>query len=1428
MQRYRINYHLLVGLVIGSVVLSITAHFIWKWRVNSKATWYRERSARALEEGDKIEAFDYLGKFAKLRRDDEQVRVELASLASDIVVLESATREERGTAFAILEETVRQTGDADLRRKLADFHFAIGRSEAIVHYEELLAKTPDDPELNALYVRALFRSKDYRRATELALNLIGYDKNTKSFDPQKSKASDQPVLFATLASALVSRSKEPELAREVIELMIANNPESAVAHLQRSIFLSRVQEIDEAAAALERAYELDPLDADILNQKGWAALEDKDYEKAAQFFAKGLEEYPEVVLFYNQLARAELGRGQTDEALEVMDRCIKKFGKQRTVEQLLFKADVLLSKGDTEGVKKIALELEDLENPAFQPAIDFQYARITWHEKNWAQAAKQLKRVRPQLVAFGRTQALAGTMLGECYRNLGKLDLAREVFQLVLDDETVAANDPIKQLSRANIIQIENQLGISSGYQGTTLISLVEGILDLPEEQRDWSKTDEFIDAMAEQRDFSEVQKKLLHAQVFALRKMLPEAKQMVRDAAKLEPDNLNVRIAATKLLLMEPESGPAKALKLLGEIEKKHGVSLESRALKADVLMAIGDDKLLEQLRSLVEGTEDFSDAERLKLTSTLGVKFLQLQADDDAKHFLGQAAEMSPDNLPLRVQLFDIALRQGDDAAMREAQQKILDLVKSKEDGNYILTEVKRLIVGSRQGKSSPEVLAEARKLLDKALRERPRWHELHVLYGQLLLMQGGETDLALEHFNDALKYGPPNAGAVVIHVRQLESRGDYKQALEKMDVLPAGARTRLLGQTEANILLKMGDLDAAFESAQKLAKALPENVAIQLWFAQLAQQADHFDPAEEAFEKACELQPLAPENWMKLVALYAQKKESDKIEDTIRRAQLAVEAEFTPLVQAKYFEIRGRWRAAEKIYSASYGATLEDPMNARRMAEFYLFWSKSDAENLSRAAPYLNSILRSANEGTLASDDPNVVWAREKAARLLAASRDYRKSVQAEKLLMQASVDGQLPKEYQTLYSEILFSRADPISLLAGIDILTELNERGKLDKKQTLLLANLLARANNWKLGKELMLDALGQFGSDSDVWAAYIDLLIRQGEYSVAAQRLNRYKDIAESSLSVIQLRVQLASARGDQVEVERLLRSMLPPQLDGALDDNQLRIVRAVAGIAAKYKDYELAEKLFQLYVRRSPESGFDLANFLALHGDPDTAVSIMKRLLKQQPEQVIQLAVQMLRERRTVIGDKYDADVQQMVAEALRDDPESSSRIAIHAEMLEVLEKYDQSIAAYEDLLKRDDVQLMARAAAMNNVAFLLALRNERLEDAQQYIDGAIELLGPVADALDTRAVIRIARKEYDLAIEDMSLALSIDPNAVKYYHLARAHLLGGNNDLALKAWQDGEKLGLEKESLTIIEQKGFEEVQQQIEGLRSQNAKL
>jgi tetratricopeptide (TPR) repeat protein len=665
-----------------------------------------------------------------------------------------------------------------------------------------------------------------------------------------------------------------------------------------------------------------------------------------------------------------------------------------------------------------------------------------------------------------------------------------------------------------------------------------------------------------------------------------------------------------------------------------------------------------------------------------------------------------------------------------------------------------------------------------------------------------------------------------AIRLQVRLLVERERYEQARKKMELLPAAARGALLGRLEADILLHANEPEAALAAAEKLAagreKQGAKQGATQIWLANLARQVGENEKAEQALLKAIEINPDNPQYWEQLVGLYVEMKQFEKVTQVLREAQLRLDDEYLPLLTAKYNELQGRWREAEDIYLAAYANQMDEGDIARRMARFYLTWSKADAANRGKAARLINRILRAVHEGKLPETDSNAIWARHQAARMLAATGDYQKTQKALQLFSEKGEESQATIGEQLLKAEILATRKDPDSLLQAIAQFKNIKASQGLSLKNSLELIGLQSRVGEWNAAKSQMVDVIRQYGNEPVTWSTYVSLLIEHGELDRAKQRLGRLENmVGRQEPSVIVLRARLAAARGDKAGLHRELLTMVPSNLRLA-DEQQLEDIRKVAQYAADLGDHQLAKQLLGVYVRRHPEHGMLLLQQMAIHGDSGKAIDIMKQLFDKQPDAVIQLGLRMLQQRRAEAGDQAFEAVSRLVAAAVREDPESVRRKLIEAQLLELQDKYEESIQAYQEVLSYRDAPRLVRAMAMNNVSFLWALSGERLEEAAGLIDQAEEILGPISDLLDTRGVIEIARQRYDVAIGHLQRALQVEPNASKYFHLAQAYLLAGNDREAMEAWNRALEMGISSEKLSRLEQERYQDLAKKIESLR------
>jgi tetratricopeptide (TPR) repeat protein len=688
---------------------------------------------------------------------------------------------------------------------------------------------------------------------------------------------------------------------------------------------------------------------------------------------------------------------------------------------------------------------------------------------------------------------------------------------------------------------------------------------------------------------------------------------------------------------------------------------------------------------------------------------------------------------------------------------------------------------------------------------------------------MMLEKDPDQALAQFALAMERGAQNLNALSLQIRLLADRGRLPEARKLMDKIPAQTWSSVLDRTAAEVLLGVGETDKAFAEAEKVAKSKSEDLPTQLWFADMAAKLKKPEAAESALVKATVLSPSDPEVWTRLVGLYIQLKKPEQVEKTLREAHLALDEEYLPLLTGKYYELQSRWQEAEDIYLAAYANRTDEINVARRLAEFYLTWASANEANKGKAAVYLNRILHAANEGKLPKDDPNGAWARRQAARLLAQTQDYQDTLKAERLLADATAGGSATPEDQDLLVDILSSREDPVSRQRAVDELRKIRQQRGLSWSRELQLGHMLSELGDWEGAKRQLEDAIGRFPSEIGLQTALVSMLIQHKEYTEAQTRIARLEDNKAAAAGVAQLKLELAASQGKKDDVRKALAS-LTPNLRGALKADQIKMVHDVALLAESVGDYEYALATMREYARRVPGSEMELARMTALHGNIDEGFKMLRQLMDKQMDEVLQTAIGVLHARRAEAPAKIDEEVSRIVRQGLRDDPENAKRLMLEAEMLETQGKYAESIEAYKRLMARDDVPKSLRASVANNLAFIVALQDPKPEDLQlalKYVNEAINVMGPMSDILDTRALIYISLGQFADAVTDMQMAVKMNVTPSKWFHLAEAQLGAGDQKGAKATWDRAKQAGLKPDSVAQPEQGKLEQFMKKMESV-------
>jgi Tfp pilus assembly protein PilF len=162
------------------------------------------------------------------------------------------------------------------------------------------------------------------------------------------------------------------------------------------------------------------------------------------------------------------------------------------------------------------------------------------------------------------------------------------------------------------------------------------------------------------------------------------------------------------------------------------------------------------------------------------------------------------------------------------------------------------------------------------------------------------------------------------------------------------------------------------------------------------------------------------------------------------------------------------------------------------------------------------------------------------------------------------------------------------------------------------------------------------------------------------------------------------------------------------------------------------------------------------------------------------------------------------------MVQTALKQEPNSARILAAYASLLSAQGRTSEAELLYRQILNRYPDSVVV----LNNLAWLLAVQNQRLTEALELINSAIKNGGPLATFLDTRALVLIKMGKYDAAIAELNQAMKEEPSPTVRLHLAQAMLLSGDDAGAMKAIRTAKEEGLSLQSLHRLEQPNYRTV--------------
>ena len=1442
----RLNLRPLLVVLAAAAILVTAIFVVHRIQVARNAGGLARLARVKLKEGKTEEAMPLFERYLSYQPDDAETQAEFARLIITFAERPTASKDDRGYAYSVLERAVRKNpGDWMLRKQLASWMLRFGRfgdasKELNLLRERIAAAPPEDtgsevPDLDAIDVlraRALAGKGEFREAAELAAAVVGFDLESQSFLPDTGPTKPRDTVREAsliLATLLVEKLNSPKPAATVLEHFAESNPDDVQAWLALARWHQTRGNLVRAATAVRTAATLAPDNADVLFTDLELSVAEKRTDVAEQLANKARTLFPDDERGYRGLATVAMQQRDSDKAVAVLKEGLAKQPTQPSLLRML--ADVLLQSNRVDEAEETIKTFVDTHGDK-RPAVGLLQARLLMAQKRWLQARRKLETVRPLLAESDQMIRQVDLLLGQCHEMLGQFDeqLAANQRVLLRDYESLAARvgvaaalsasgKPDAALAEFELIATSlssDKLPRVPQVWNPLLQLRIASQLKRPPAERNWSKVDQLLETLERSPAIPDAQLALLRSDLLVRKGDSEGAFQILRRQVDADPSNVQLQSAFVLLTLRDQGFAAAQQA-----IEKVPAALVDDPLLltvRGQLALRAPPEESAEILSQLEKKAADLPTDQAFRLLSTIASVHRGLGEQAQAERVWRKALKLSPDDLVIRTALFELACEQGDIEKAQAGADAISRLAGPTSPQGRVANAAS-LVLGVRVAQaqrsaaaaSAPEAVDEpslsaednaqldaARNLLIEAENDRPGWAQIQQLFGEIASLQG-DAPAAIERLQQAARLGPANPAVIRQLVSLLYAADRLEEAQQSLTMVgPDGLGG--LERISAEIDLRAGQFDAAVATAERALAGNRKNDARDLlWFGQLLARAGKVERAVEVLQQATDADPQRPEAWMALVAIQNAAGLRQDAELTLKKGARLLPSPQQQMFVAQGHELLGRIDDAERSFREAIAAAPSSPAASRSLAAFLIRQGRLNAarEELAKiiAAPAEDSGTRRTQR-----------WARRALADLTAQSGRYPDMERALALLdANADAQGRLPAEDLSLQAAMLASRTEPESWRRSLDLLDKLASLQPLSNAQRTERARLLEQLGRWDECRDELLTIASAPNTPPAFQGLLIEKLLTHKELDAARIWLKTLSDRLPDAPFVAALQAKFALAENDRPAAVAATRKLMPG------DSPAPEMASQLAAVSALLEELGLntaADQVFTRFAAVASEGVIARAEFLGRAQRADEAFDLLETQWDNLPlESLLRSAVVVVGSQSSGVTSQQAERVGRWFEKARRQDPDSPSLALLFADFIGATGTSEEVIDAYRKLLDRKDLPPQQAAVAANNLAFQLA-EPETAAEARKLVDRAVTELGPNPDVLDTRGVVLLAEDKGKEALADLNEAILV-PSAAKYLHLAFALASQDRFDDARKALAEAKARGLVPRQLSSGERR-------------------